>query len=155
MKSAAQWFSEYAVSHQHPVNKLIHWFAVPTIYATVMGLLWQIPMPISGFAEQDINWALLLLVPVLLFYFLLSFSIGLGMTIFSAAVVTLLRALEQQSLIDIWLLSLLVFVVMWVLQFIGHKIEGKKPSFFQDLAFLLIGPAWLLGFILKRLHIRY
>lgn len=155
MKSAAQWFSEYAVSHQHSVNKLIHWFAVPTIYATVIGLLWQIPMPISGFAEQDINWALLLLVPVLLFYFLLSFSIGLGMTIFSAAVVTLLRALEQQSVIDIWLLSLLVFVVMWVLQFIGHKIEGKKPSFFQDLAFLLIGPAWLLGFILKRLHIRY
>ncbi|CAM5223440.1 Mpo1 family 2-hydroxy fatty acid dioxygenase [Alishewanella longhuensis] len=155
MKSAEQWFSEYAVSHQHPTNKLIHWFAVPTIYATVIGLLWQIPMPFSGFAEQGINWALLLLVPALLFYFLLSFSLGLGMTIFSAAVVTLMRALEQQSVIEIWLLSLLIFVVMWVLQFLGHKIEGKKPSFFQDLAFLLIGPAWLLGFILTRLRIRY
>lgn len=155
MKSAEQWFSEYAVSHQHPTNKLIHWFAVPTIYATVIGLLWQIPMPFSGFAEQGINWALLLLVPALLFYFLLSFSLGLGMTIFSAAVVTLMRALEQQSVIEIWLLSLLIFVVMWVLQFLGHKIEGKKPSFLQDLAFLLIGPAWLLGFILTRLRIRY
>ncbi|WP_423186408.1 DUF962 domain-containing protein [Alishewanella sp. d11] len=155
MKSAEQWFSEYAVSHQNPTNKLIHWFAVPTIYATVIGLLWQIPMPIAGFAEQGINWALLLLVPALLFYFLLSFSLGLGMTIFSAAVVSLMRVLEKQQVIDIWLLSLLVFIVMWVFQFVGHKIEGKKPSFFQDLAFLLIGPAWLLGFVLKRLHIKY
>ena len=77
------------------------------------------------------------------------------MTILTAAAVTLLRALEQQSVLQIWQWSLLVFVVMWVFQFVGHKIEGKKPSFFQDLAFLLIGPAWLLGFILKRLHIRY
>lgn len=155
MKTAEQWFSEYAVNHQNPVNKLIHWFAVPMIYITVLGLLWQIPMPFAGFAEQGINWALLLILPALLFYFLLSFSIGLGMTIFTAAAVTLLRALEQQSVLEIWQLSLLVFVLMWILQFIGHKIEGKKPSFFQDLAFLLIGPAWLLGFILKRLRIRY
>ena len=155
MKTAQQWFNEYAVSHQHPTNKLIHWLAVPTIYATVIGLLWQIPMPIASLADQGINWALLLLMPALLFYFLLAFSLGLGMTIFSAAVVTLIRMLEQQSVIDIWQLSLLVFVIMWVLQFVGHKIEGKKPSFFQDLAFLLIGPAWLLGFVLKRLHIRY
>ena len=41
------------------------------------------------------------------------------------------------------------------MQFIGHKIEGKKPSFFKDLQFLLIGPAWLLGFILKKLKIKY
>lgn len=155
MKSATQWFSEYAVSHQHPVNKAIHWFAVPMIYITVLGLLWQIPMPFTGLAEQEINWALLLVIPALVFYFTLAFSIGLGMTIFTAAAVTLLRTLEQQSLIEIWQLSALVFVVMWVLQFIGHKIEGKKPSFFQDLAFLLIGPAWLLGFILQRLKIRF
>ena len=154
MKSADTWFSEYAVSHQNPINKLIHWFAVPTIYATVIGLLWQIPMPLTGLAEQGLNWALILLKPALLFYFLLSFSLGLGMTIFSAAVVTLMRALEQQSVIEIWRLSLFVLIVMWVLQFIGHKIEGKKPSFFQDLIFLLIGPAWLLSFVLNRLHIR-
>lgn len=155
MKSAAQWFSEYGESHQNPVNKLIHWFAVPMIYISVLGLLWQIPMPFTGLAEQGINWALLLVIPALLFYFTLAFSLGLGMTIFTAAAVTLLRALEQQSLIEIWQLSLLVFVIMWVFQFIGHKIEGKKPSFFQDLAFLLIGPAWLLGFVLQRLKIRF
>ncbi|MCF4009608.1 Mpo1 family 2-hydroxy fatty acid dioxygenase [Rheinheimera sp. UJ63] len=155
MKSATEWFSEYAVSHQNPVNKAIHWVAVPLIYASVLGLLWQIPMPFSGLAEQGINWALLLVMPALLFYFLLAFSLGLGMTIFTAAVVTVLRALEQQSLFAIWQIAAAVFVLMWILQFIGHKIEGKKPSFFQDLVFLLIGPAWLLGFILQRFRIRY
>ncbi|MCB5228139.1 DUF962 domain-containing protein [Alishewanella sp. 16-MA] len=155
MKTATEWFSEYAVSHQNSVNKAIHWVAVPLIYASVLGLLWQIPMPFSGLAEQGINWALLLVMPALLFYFLLAFSLGLGMTIFTAAVVTALRALEQQSLFAIWQIAAAVFVLMWILQFIGHKIEGKKPSFFQDLAFLLIGPAWLLGFILQRFRIRY
>jgi uncharacterized membrane protein YGL010W len=67
----------------------------------------------------------------------------------------LIRFYEQNFSLDIWLVSLLLFVVMWVFQFIGHKIEGKKPSFFQDLQFLLIGPAWLMGFILKKLKINY
>ena len=56
---------------------------------------------------------------------------------------------------QVWRLSLGIFVVAWIGQFIGHKIEGKKPSFFQDLQFLLIGPAWLMGFIFRKLHIKY
>ena len=48
-----------------------------------------------------------------------------------------------------------VFVVAWIGQFAGHQVEGRKPSFFDDLKFLLIGPAWLLGFVYRRLHIRY
>ena len=52
-------------------------------------------------------------------------------------------------------LATAVFVVAWIGQFIGHKIEGKKPSFFEDLKFLLVGPAWLLGFVYRRLGIPY
>lgn len=155
MKSAQQWFADYAVSHQNPVNKLIHWFAVPVIYFTVFGLLWQVPMPFTLFAEQQITWPMVLCVPVLAFYFSLSFALGVGMTLFTALVIFLLRWFEQHIALQIWQLSLVLFVVMWILQFIGHKIEGKKPSFFQDLAFLLIGPAWLMGFLLQRLGIRY
>ncbi|WP_333607023.1 Mpo1 family 2-hydroxy fatty acid dioxygenase [Arsukibacterium sp.] len=155
MKTAEQWFAAYAVSHQHPTNKAIHWLAVPVIYACVFGLLWQIPMPLTGLAEQGINWALLLAIPALLFYFLLSFTLGVAMTIFTALVVTLLRWVAQWPWPEVWQLSLLLFVVMWILQFVGHKIEGKKPSFFQDLAFLLIGPAWLMSFVLKKLKLSY
>ena len=55
---------------------------------------------------------------------------------------------------SVWKLSLIIFIAAWIGQFIGHKIEGKKPSFFEDLQFLLIGPAWLLSFIYKKLGIR-
>ena len=48
-----------------------------------------------------------------------------------------------------------IFIVSWIGQFIGHKIEGQKPSFFDDLKFLLIGPAWLLSFIYKKIGIKY
>ena len=48
-----------------------------------------------------------------------------------------------------------IFVLAWIGQFIGHKIEGEKPSFFEDLQFLLIGPDWLLGAIYQKLGIRY
>ena len=47
-----------------------------------------------------------------------------------------------------------IFIIAWIGQFIGHKIEGKKPAFFKDLQFLLIGPLWLLSFIYKKLNIK-
>ena len=48
-----------------------------------------------------------------------------------------------------------VFIVAWIGQFIGHAIEGRKPSFFEDVKFLLVGPAWLLHFIYRRAGIPY
>lgn len=155
MKTAQQWFDEYGHSHKNSINKAIHWLAVPVIYFCVLGLLWQIPMPFTTFAEQEVTWSLIIAVPVLLFYFNLSFSLGVGMTLFTALCVMMLRWYQQSFTLDVWVMSLIVFVVMWVLQFIGHKIEGKKPSFFQDVQFLLIGPAWLLGFIYRRFNINY
>ena len=56
---------------------------------------------------------------------------------------------------ELWQVSLFIFIVAWIGQFIGHKIEGKKPSFFQDIQFLFIGPAWLLGFIYRKFNIKY
>ena len=54
---------------------------------------------------------------------------------------------------SIWKLSMLIFIFACIGQFIGHKIEGQKPSFFEDIQFLLIGPAWLLSFIYKKLGV--
>jgi uncharacterized membrane protein YGL010W len=54
-----------------------------------------------------------------------------------------------------WMVYFSVFIITWIFQFIGHTIEGQKPSFLKDLQFLLIGPIWLLGFILKKIGIKY
>jgi uncharacterized membrane protein YGL010W len=64
----------------------------------------------------------------------------------------LLSMLPQGTVLPI---SLVVFVLAWIGQFVGHRIEGKKPSFFEDLRFLLIGPLFVLGFLYRRLGISY
>ena len=63
--------------------------------------------------------------------------------------------IEQNYQMPLWIFSVIIFVIAWIGQFIGHRIEGKKPSFIEDLQFLLIGPAWLLSFIYKKIGIKY
>lgn len=158
MKTIDQWLDEYGESHRNKTNKLIHWICVPTIMFTVIGFFLSIPrstwfnwMP----RELDFmaNWAGVLLVLAGLFYLRLSLAMFIGMMLIAVAM--LLGAYELSKITTLWLLCLVLFVVAWIFQFIGHKIEGKKPSFFQDLQFLLIGPAWLLSFIYRKIGIRY
>lgn len=60
-----------------------------------------------------------------------------------AVVLTSIFAIEALHLPGLWIYSA-IFVVAWIAQFYGHHVEGKKPSFFADLQFLMIGPLWLL-----------
>jgi uncharacterized membrane protein YGL010W len=93
-----------------------------------------------------------LVVVSLLYYLTLSASFALGMLLMSAAMLGILALMPQAW---VWLVSVAVFVVAWIGQFIGHKIEGKKPSFFDDVRFLLIGPLFVLSFLYRRLKISY
>ena len=154
MKSIEIWLDEYGQSHQNPINKFIHWCAVPVIYACVFALLWAIPTP-SVFASPWLNWATIVMLPVLIFYFVLSTIIGVAMSVFTVALAILVNWYVGLSLFSLAWLSLIVFVIMWIFQFIGHGIEGKKPSFFKDLQFLLIGPIWLMADLLRRLGVKY
>lgn len=160
MKKAQQWFDEYAVSHQNQTNKLIHWVCVPAIFFSVVGLLSAIPSDFlkSCIGEQFAPYAHFGTVLILIgsvFYLTMSFTIFLGMLLVSYLVLLGIAALQQLGFAPVWLICLIIFVVAWIGQFIGHNIEGAKPSFFKDLLFLLVGPAWLLGFVYKRLGIPY
>lgn len=155
MKTADEWFAEYGESHQDHTNKIIHWICVPAIVFSLVGLLWSLPRP-EFFAAISpwLNWGTLFIVLAMLYYAFLSWQLALGMIIVSALVVFGNTALTQLDT-PLWQVSLGIFVIAWIGQFIGHKIEGKKPSFFKDIQFLLIGPIWLLGFIYRKLGIRY
>lgn len=154
MRSAEQWFSEYGESHQNPTNKAIHWIAVPVIYATVVGLVWSIPQPAFMAEIPWLNWAVVALVPTMLFYLLMSLPLALGMAGLSAVCLWACGVLQAAGQSVLWW-SVGVFVLMWVFQFIGHHVEGKKPSFFKDVQFLLVGPAWVIGFLYRKLGIKY
>jgi uncharacterized membrane protein YGL010W len=150
-KSINTWLDEYAESHQNKINKSIHWICVPLITFTLLGLLSLISY---DFKTYNIDLASILIAIAIIFYFRLSKSLAVGMLIFSTICIFILSKLKTiipgSNLI---ILYILVFIISWIGQFIGHKIEGKKPSFIKDIQFLLIGPVWLLSFIYKKLNI--
>lgn len=146
MKTLDQWFEEYAVSHQNPKNKAIHYVCVPAIFFSIVGLLMSIPSVfLTNLLQlnQPIieNWAAVILVFVLFFYLRLSVTMAVKIALFSILCLVINYYISQ--FFPLWAFSIAVFVVAWIGQFYGHNIEGKKPSFLKDIQFLLIGPAWV------------
>ena len=155
MRSTQDWLDEYSESHQNPVNKAVHWICVPLIALTVIGVLWSLPVP-AVFAEVSplMNWGMFFMMASVVYYFILSPSLALGMLAVIAAFTGILVWLDGFST-PLWIISVTIFVLAWIGQFIGHAVEGARPSFFKDLQFLMIGPMWLLSFVYRRLGIRY
>lgn len=152
MRTLNQWMDEYGVSHKNPTNQLIHKICVPLIMLTVIGLLWSLPRPDFFLSLPYFNWATLFLTFCLLFYLSLSFKMFLGMLLQTLIMCLLCHRLHAAGILLEF--SLIVFVLSWIGQFWGHKIEGKKPSFLQDLVFLLIGPLWVNRFLYQKLGIK-
>lgn len=152
MRSFENWMDEYALSHQHPTNQIIHKICVPLIMFSVIGLIWMIPLPAFFPRTSYLNWATLFVLGCLIFYLSLNFIISVGMLILTGIMVFICQKLYDLG----WLLhvSLLIFIISWIFQFYGHKLEGKKPSFLKDLAFLLIGPLWVLRFFYQKIGLK-
>ncbi len=151
MRSIHDWFAAYGESHQHPMNKAFHWVCIPVIFLSIVGLLWSIPSPVA----TPHVWAWAAVAFVALFYARLSKPMMLAMVAWCLLCLGLVWALERSLPIPLWVSCLVLFVAGWTGQFIGHHIEGRKPSFFQDLQFLMIGPAWLMGDLFRRVGLRY
>ena len=154
MRSVNDWFGSYSRDHQHPVNRLVHWICVPAILWCVIGALWVVPVP--SWLGRPGFWAFVAMFASFVFYYRMSRPLGLAMAlafiVLGLATEGLYRALGPSQLL--WL-AIVVFVLAWIGQFIGHHIEGRRPSFLTDLAYLLIGPAWLMGKIMRRFGIAY
>jgi len=128
--------TEYHKSHINRTNQLIHYVAVPLIFWSVSAVLWTVKIP------YVMNLAFLSIAFSMLYYFIKNFKVFATMLIFSTACLLLNYWMEAQNL-PLLVIAIIVFVIAWIAQFIGHHIEGKRPSFFKDLQFLLIGPAWV------------
>lgn len=132
--------NDYGQSHQNRTNVIIHKICVPLIVMSVIGLLWAIPAP-AFMLERGINWATISAIFVLAYY------LSLSVTYFLIMIPTIGIMYYAISLLAktpyLLITCVVVFILSWIMQFYGHKIEGKKPSFFKDLLFLLIGPLWV------------
>jgi uncharacterized membrane protein YGL010W len=131
---------QYAESHRHPTNVLVHWVCVPIIVWCTLALMFVVHpwlcYAVAGFS--------------LVYYARLSWAMAAVMLVFTAASVASFFVVPQLG----WV-ALAAFVVTWVAQFIGHEIEGKKPSFLEDLQFLLVGPLFLLVKAFRKAGMRY
>jgi len=154
MRSLEQWFAEYGESHRNPTNKLIHFICVPAIMFCTIGLLWGIPMPATLAGMPWLNVGTAAIAMSMLFYLSLSVPLALGIVATAALMAWLIVAINNSGL-SLRVLCAVIFAIAWVLQFVGHAVEGKKPSFLKDVQFLLIGPLWVTGFVYDKLGIHY
>lgn len=142
MRTIDALLAQYGDSHRNPVNEWVHIVCVPLIVFSVLGLLWSLHavVALAGSAAA------------LAYYLKLSRPFALGMLAMLGLMLTVLAALHATVVLP---LSVALFVLAWIGQFIGHRIEGKKPSFFDDLRFLLIGPLFVLAFAYRRWQFAY
>ncbi len=187
-RTLQQWLAAYSVCHQNTTNKRLHWICVPAIAASLLALLWSLPVPWSSsigltpqatsssldspsrgapaqvapaplkqvwktFSPQStwLNFSTIVVLGCLIFYLRLSLKMTLLMLLWSAGILGVVGLYERSTNQSVWLPALVVFVVAWIGQFVGHKIEGKKPAFFEDLQYLLIGPLWVLDALERRI----
>ncbi len=125
--------SQYAESHQHPLNKKIHTICVPIIFLSVISMVfWFVPL-----------WAFAVTLGAIMAYYYKNlrsvFFPMLGFIILCCGIIALLSSVPS----FLWI-QVVLFTAGWIGQFWGHKIEGKKPSFFDDIFFLLVGPGWVM-----------
>ena len=152
---------EYGESHQTKFNRIIHYICVPAIFFSLIGLLATIPtgdflkdtLPV-GLAPY-LHFGTLVIILGLLYYLRLSIPLFIGMLIFSALVLYGIYLIQIANFAPLWAIMLSIFAVSWVMQFIGHNHEGKKPSFIKDVQFLMIGPAWTMSHVFDALNLKY
>jgi uncharacterized membrane protein YGL010W len=134
--------ARYGESHRNPINELIHIVCIPAIVFSLLGILWALHPAV----------ALLVVAAALAYYVTLSRTFALGMGVMAGAMLVLLAMLPDGTVLPT---SIGVFVAAWLGQFVGHHIEGKKPSFFDDLRFLLIGPLFVLSILYRRIRVAW
>ncbi len=135
--------AHYGESHTQATNELIHFIAIPLIMLSLLGMLYALhPWVAYAFMAASMVYYVRLSLPFLA----------------AMAVQTLVMLAVVQWLDGLGILvkaSVAIFVVAWIFQFIGHKLEGKKPSFFEDLQYLWVGPLFVLSKLFLKLGIRW
>ena len=156
MRAIDSLLSQYGESHQNATNKLIHWICVPGNHVQFVRTDLRDSIPggkntVCKLGRSRPGSGAHLLHPPFNSN-VLRLCVDLCLILWGNNAI--FEAVDRNGG-QLAIVSLIIFAVAWVGQFIGHKIEGKKPSFFKDVQFLLVGPAWLLHFIYKKVGVKY
>jgi len=155
MRTADFWLDRYSRHHRHRLNRVLHSVAVPLAVVGVTGLLWALPVP-AAFTDISpaLNWGTAFLLSAVVYYFILSIPLAIGLLPFVLATTAILGRLEGLAP-ALWQISLTLFLAALVLQALGHLLEGGRLRVLEDLHYLMIGPVWLMAGAFRRLGIPY
>ena len=133
--------AHYGSSHQNATNELIHFFAIPLIMLSIVGLMYALH-PWVAFAFMAAS---------MVYYARLSITFLVAMVVWATLLFWLIILMGDR----VWQTSLLIFIGAWIAQFIGHHLEGKKPSFFEDIQYLWVGPLFVLSKLFEKVGIKW
>jgi len=155
MRTADFWLDRYSRHHRHRLNRVLHGVAVPLAVVGLTGLLWALPVP-AAFTDISpaLNWGTTFLLSAVVYYFILSIPLAIGLLPFVLATTAILGRLEGLAP-ALWQISLTLFLAALVLQALGHLLEGGRLRVLEDLHYLMIGPVWLMAGAFRRLGIPY
>jgi len=131
--------AEYGRHHQDPRNRLIHCICVPAIVFSVTGLL----------VAMNFGVTLIVIAAAILYYNRFGRRVALQMG--AGLILMLVVWLALMPSHHLVLVALAIFILGWTGQAVGHIQEGSKPSFFEDIQSLLIGPIFVLAELKERL----
>lgn len=155
MSNADPWLEQYERDHTHAVNRALHWMCIPVVVISVVGLLWSMPVPgVLRDASPVLNWGTFFLMATVVYYFILSIALAVGLLPFVVLVAVAVGWLDNLST-PLWLVSAAAFAVAGAGLLVGHAFESRRVSLFSDLNFLMIGPLWIIASIYERLRIPY
>lgn len=155
MNDSERWLTLYETDRRHAANKALHYFCVPAAVIGLIGLLWSVPVPAAWQQSAGaLNWGTVFLMATLVYYFILSFSLAIGILPFVVAVVGIVAWMDSLPA-PLWLPSGTLLLLALAGQSLGHWIERRRTCVVKDLQYLMIGPLWLLASFFRRVRIPY
>ena len=148
-----RWLSDYGDSHADIRNPGVYWLSVPILVLGTVGMLWSLPVPEEFVKISPIlNWGSAFLMAAMVYYFIISISLAIGMLPFVAGVTTLHLWLADSSL-SLVRVSSAMFVASIIGLYVGHYEKGGIKAVCHDIQLMMIAPAWLLSNFYRRLGI--
>lgn len=155
MSHADHWLAAYDIGHSKLSNRVLHWACSPIFVSSIVGLLWSLPTPeIFDRSSQILNWGTLFVMATIVYYFIMSISLAIGVLPFIFALLSGIAWIDRLET-PLWLISLTCFALASAGQFVGHMLEGGKASLIRDLHYAAIAPLWTLAALYRRLGIPY
>mgnify|MGYP001591838463 CR=1 FL=1 len=153
MSMSAEWLERYELSHGNVHYPVIYWAAVPVVVIGTVGLLWILPIPDEFYDISPLlNWGTAFLMVSAVYYFIFSLSLAIGMLPFvlGAAAFQMWLAQSGYSPLKVSTGLLLAGIIgLWL----GHRRSGGLINVVRDIQMMMIGPAWLLSVVYRRLGI--